>query len=63
MINFKGRKYFGANDGCIYYDSMAEIVSLKAHESLIRSFSHDNQYTLYSGSDDFTIKAWDTHKS
>lgn len=31
MINFKGIKYFGANDGCIYYDSMSEIMSLKAH--------------------------------
>lgn len=34
--------------------------SLKCHESLIRSFAHNSQYTLFSGSDDFTIKAWST---
>ena len=32
-----------------------------AHKALIRSFCFDGQYTIYSGSDDFTIKAWDIH--
>ena len=34
----------------------------QAHDSKIRSFCFDGQYTLYSGSDDFKIKAWDLHE-
>ena len=29
---------------------------------MVRSFAHNNQYILFSGSDDFTIKAWSTHQ-
>lgn len=61
MINFNGRSYFGTADGKIIYELKQKLVSHKGHDSLIRSFSHDGQYTLYSGSDDFSIKAWDTH--
>jgi hypothetical protein len=61
MICFKGKPYFGTADGKIIYYVKQKLLSYKAHDSLIRSFSHDDQYTFYSGSDDFSIKAWDTH--
>lgn len=47
-------------DGRIIYSNFHTLIATKAHDSLIRSFSHDDQYTLYSGSDDFSIKAWST---
>ena len=61
MTNVKGRNYFGTADGLIIYDGFNKRLSYKAHDSLIRSFTFDGQFTLYSGSDDFHIKAWDIH--
>lgn len=62
MINAKGRNFFGSADGRIIYECTKGLVHHQAHESLIRSFAFDDQYTLYSGSDDFYIKAWDLHE-
>lgn len=60
LINLRGQNYFGSADGRIIYTHLSDLVFHQAHDSLIRSFSHDEQYTLYSGSDDFSIKAWNT---
>ena len=62
MINLKGRNFYGSADGRILYECIEGLVQHKAHESLIRSFAFDGQYTLYSGSDDFYIGAWDLHE-
>ena len=62
MINVKGRNFYGSADGKIIYDSTEGLIHHHAHESLIRSFAYDNQYTLFSGSDDFYIGAWDLHE-
>ncbi len=32
---------------------------MQAHDSLIRAFTYDNQFGLFSGSDDQKIKLWD----
>lgn len=61
MINVKGRNYFGTADGLIIYDGFDKRLSHKGHDSMIRSFAYDGQYTIYSSSDDFSIKAWDIH--
>ena len=63
MINVKGKNYFGTAEGRIIYEGPETMLNHRAHDSLIRSFSFDGQYTIYSGSDDFTIKAWDIHEN
>jgi len=52
----------GTADGKIIFEDQNEWITTKAHDSLIRSFAYDGQYMLFSGSDDFKIKAWDLRK-
>ena len=65
MTTLKGRNYYGCSDGHIIFPILATGThsAHKGHDSLIRSFSHDDQFTLFTGSDDFTIKSWDVRDS
>ncbi len=38
---------------------MIGLEEYQAHHSIIRSLEYDGKGVLYSGSDDFAIKAWD----
>ena len=60
MIYAKGNQYYGSADGkIIYWEKNKQLINFKAHDSLIRSFTYDDNFTLYSGGDDEFIKAWD----
>jgi hypothetical protein len=62
VIEIRGTLYFGTADGKIIFEDQGEWIIVKGHDSLIRSMAYDGQYTLFSGSDDFKIKAWDVRK-
>lgn len=57
-ISIRGVLYHGTNDGRILYHDSMQLHSVKAHDSLIRDFEHDGQFTLFSSSDDQVIKMW-----
>lgn len=54
----RGSLYVGDNNGDLFFENRNGFKSIRAHETLIRALTHDQQFGLFSGSDDQTIKLW-----